>query len=269
MKLDLHLHTNHSFDGRVDVETLLKSAEEAGLDAVAITDHDTMSAVGLAGKISSRVTIIPGMEITTEGGMHLIGLFLTDEIVSRDIDEVIDEIHQQGGLVLIPHPYRPGSGLMDIREEQGKISGEQAAHILSRADLIEAFNYRCRPEKLVNTDRFLSFYPDLARTAGSDAHFAHEIGKACVDLENVKSNSLDDIKDALLYSPRLLRYEAYTEMGESEAKTAVIKGRRKSLILKTRDLIPRYVRKSIKSIYRKSVEMLQPVKKDKITSGPK
>lgn len=269
MKLDLHVHTNHSFDGRIDVETLLKTAQEAGLDAVAITDHDTMSAVGLAKKNSGGVTVIPGMEITAAGGMHIIGLFLTDEIISREIDDVIDEIHQQGGLVLIPHPYRPGTGLMDIKEERGELSGEQAAHILSKADLIEAFNYRCRPETLISTDRFLSFYPDIAQTSGSDAHFDHEIGKAYVDLENVKSSALDDIKEALLYSPRMLRYEAYTEQGEAEARTAKIRGRKKSLIIRTRDLIPRYVRKSIEAIYRKSSTMLQPVRKDKISSGSK
>ena len=125
MKLDLHVHTNHSFDGRIDVETLLKTAKEAGLDAVAITDHDTMSAVGLAKKITGGVAVIPGMEITAAGGMHIIGLFLTDEIISREIDNVIDEIHQQGGLVMIPHPYRPGTGLMDIKEERGGLSGER------------------------------------------------------------------------------------------------------------------------------------------------
>ena len=39
---DLHVHTNFSKDGESSVEEILKQAEEAGLDAIAITDHDSV-----------------------------------------------------------------------------------------------------------------------------------------------------------------------------------------------------------------------------------
>jgi len=270
MKIDLHIHSNHSFDSQVDVEMLVKQAEASGLDAIAITDHDTMSAVSLAKKLARKVTVIPGMEITTSAeGMHLIGLFLKEVVASRDIDDVITEIHEQGGLVLLPHPFRKGSGLMHIRDEGRAIDGEKAARILSQVDLIEAFNYRCSPEALIDTDRFLDFYPDTAHTSGSDAHFEHEIGKAYIELDDVRSNSLDDIKEAVLYSPRLLRYEAYTEQGEPETKITRIKGRKKSLIIKTRNFIPRYIRKSLRAIYEKSAARFPLIKKDKSPAGSK
>lgn len=41
--IDLHLHTNHS-DGTDSVKTLLKKAQEKGLDVISITDHDSLGA---------------------------------------------------------------------------------------------------------------------------------------------------------------------------------------------------------------------------------
>jgi len=270
MKIDLHIHTDHSFDGRNAVETVLKRAEEEGLDAVAITDHDTMSAVQLARQATKNVTIIPGMEITTTaGGTHIVGLFLQYEIASRDIDEVIDDIHEQGGLVLLPHPFRRGTGLMYNRDHGNDIDGETASRIMSKVDLIELFNYRCSPEAVVDTDRFIDLHPNIAHASGSDAHLEDEIGKAYIELEDVNSGSLEEIKDALLYSPRLLRYEAYTERGEAETKTTRIKGRKKSLIIKTRDFIPRYIRKSLRAIYKKSASKLPQMRKEKTTAKMK
>ena len=56
---DLHLHTTAS-DGTQDIPTLLSRAEKAGLSAIAITDHDTISE-----KLTKRVTQIGTIELIT------------------------------------------------------------------------------------------------------------------------------------------------------------------------------------------------------------
>lgn len=255
MKLDLHIHSEHSFDCDVPIDTIIKRAEELGLGAVAITDHDTMSGCALAEKVATRVTVIPSEEITAEGGTHIIGLFLKDEINSRNIFEIIDEIHNQQGLVLLPHPFRPGSGFMFNKDHRGQYTGEETMKILSGVDLIEAVSFSSRPDEITDTDRFLALRPDHPQTSGSDAHTPDDIGKAYVELEDVKSNSLDDIREALIYSPRFIRYEAYSH-DKSAIRSRPVKGKKKPLYSMVGTLLPAAWRRSIDAIFRRTTRRL-------------
>jgi predicted metal-dependent phosphoesterase TrpH len=254
MKIDLHVHTEHSFDCQSQLEAVIDRAVENGLDALAVTDHDNMSACGLAGQMAEEknIVVIPAMEITVEGGTHVIGLFLHDEIISRDIIDIIAEIHEQDGLVAIPHPYRTDTGLMYNREERNYFNGEEIQKILSGVDLIEAINFRCPSSEMVKTDKMLAFFPDIPHTAGSDAHFVEEVGRAYVELEKVKSNSLNDIKKALLESPRTIRYEAYSVEGQREVVAMHEDAVSQSIFTRTKNILPNNIRKSIRSLFEKS-----------------
>jgi predicted metal-dependent phosphoesterase TrpH len=267
MKIDLHTHTKHSFDCQTDVGSLVKRAEKAGLDAIAIADHDTMSACGIAGETAESLAIIPAMEITSSGGTHIIGLFLRDEVQSREIHDIIDEIHDQKGLVLIPHPFRPETGLFYNKEKNNQFTGEETAMILSRIDLIEAVNFRCRPGGQLETHKFLAERSEIAQTAGSDAHLVEEIGKAYVELEKVSSGSLESIKEALLFSPRTIRYEVYSAEKLSRIEEVRIEGVKKSTMLKAKGIIPAPVRNSIRTLYRKSAGRLVESRRRKPKPG--
>ena len=87
---DLHVHTNYSKDGESSIEEILRRAEEAGLDAIAITDHDAVDGAKMALQIPSRVLVIPGIEVSTKQA-HLIVLGVT-EIIPAGLD-VIDTIN--------------------------------------------------------------------------------------------------------------------------------------------------------------------------------
>ena len=73
LKCDLHVHSRFSRDGESRVEEILKRAEQVGLDAIAITDHDTTEGYHHARLCKSRVLVIPGIEVSTRQG-HLIVL---------------------------------------------------------------------------------------------------------------------------------------------------------------------------------------------------
>ena len=59
MKVELHSHTNHS-DGLASIDKVIKKAESC-LDAIAITDHNTLSGYAVAKKMKKAVLLIPGI----------------------------------------------------------------------------------------------------------------------------------------------------------------------------------------------------------------
>ena len=77
---DLHVHTNVS-DSSFSPEKVVRYAKMQGLDAIAITDHDTCAAIApaiIAAK-GSAIEIIPGVELTAEMGddeIHVLGYFI-------------------------------------------------------------------------------------------------------------------------------------------------------------------------------------------------
>ncbi len=78
--IDLHCHSLFS-DGTDDPETLARMADEAGLTAVALTDHDTLDGLPrfLATQATVRTRLVPGMELSCrfmDMELHILGLFI-------------------------------------------------------------------------------------------------------------------------------------------------------------------------------------------------
>jgi len=74
MRADLHVHSDAS-DGTDSPAEVMRRAARAGLDAVALTDHDTVA--GLARARQARpdsLTLVPGMELSCRGAGHSIHL---------------------------------------------------------------------------------------------------------------------------------------------------------------------------------------------------
>lgn len=78
--VDLHLHTTAS-DGVKTPSEMVRYAKSKGLQAISITDHDTIEGLeeGLAEGEKIGFEVIPGIEISAEhspGSMHLLGYFI-------------------------------------------------------------------------------------------------------------------------------------------------------------------------------------------------
>jgi len=78
--VDLHLHTTAS-DGVKTPAEIVRYAKAKGLQAIAITDHDTIEGLeeGLSEGKKIDFEVIPGIEISAEhspGSMHLLGFFI-------------------------------------------------------------------------------------------------------------------------------------------------------------------------------------------------
>lgn len=78
MIFDLHCHTHFS-DGMLSPEAVIARAKERGVGVLAITDHDTIAALGIAQKAAfdAGLTLISGVEFSSQwgrGGVHIVGL---------------------------------------------------------------------------------------------------------------------------------------------------------------------------------------------------
>lgn len=80
MKLcDLHTHSIYS-DGTCTPAELIALAQEAGLSAIALTDHNTVSGIPafLAAGEGSGIVAVPGIEVSSDykgTELHIVGLF--------------------------------------------------------------------------------------------------------------------------------------------------------------------------------------------------
>ncbi|HVJ48479.1 CehA/McbA family metallohydrolase [Desulfitobacterium sp.] len=111
---ELHTHTKHS-DGTHTLMELAKSAKELGYQGIALTDHSTMSGIREREGVmaATHLLIIRGMEWTTFYG-HVLLLGVDQFVDWRDLSPVdlqkrTAEIHDQGGLIGVAHPFRVGS----------------------------------------------------------------------------------------------------------------------------------------------------------------
>lgn len=136
--IDLHTHSIASPDGGLTAADYQKMLESGPLDYIAITDHNTadfalelQSKLGKFGKLGER--IIVGEEIRTTKG-EIIGLYLTKTIPKLlTPQQTVQAIHDQGGLVCIPHPFenvRRGMQAKDLED------------IANDVDMIEVHNGR-------------------------------------------------------------------------------------------------------------------------------
>lgn len=94
--VDLHVHSNKS-DGSLSPSDLVLEAKKKGLKAFALTDHDTVDGIdeAMAASENSGVTVIPGIELSTEyerKDIHIVGLLIDKEQPAfRDkIQEFVD-----------------------------------------------------------------------------------------------------------------------------------------------------------------------------------
>lgn len=78
--IDLHTHSTAS-DGTLSPSDVIRSAKDAGLEAVALTDHDTTGGLAEAGDQATKLNMefIPGCELSVvspSGNMHILGYWI-------------------------------------------------------------------------------------------------------------------------------------------------------------------------------------------------
>ncbi|HEY6115010.1 MAG TPA: PHP domain-containing protein [Candidatus Dormibacteraeota bacterium] len=172
IRVDLHLHSHFSHDGRSSLDELISRARECGLDRLALTDHNTVEGAMQLLHIAPELAIA-GEEVKTLEG-EVIGLFITNRIAPfLKAEEAMDLIHGMGGLTYLPHP---------LDRHRSHFRAERVVDLATRIDIIETYNPWCDAAANQAAARIAEDLDKVAAT-GSDSHSAAELGRSWMEIE--------------------------------------------------------------------------------------
>lgn len=173
--IDLHCHTNASFDSLADPLAVAKAAVSRGLTHLAITDHDRIdAALRVRDAAPAGLTIVVGEEIKTAGG-DLIALFLERPVPpGQSVAETIAAVREQGGLVGVPHPFDR------LRGSVGHMEALEA--VVGLVDWVETYNARVLGGSGNEQAAIFAREHGLPGVAVSDSHSTLEVAVAYTSL---------------------------------------------------------------------------------------
>ncbi len=188
--VDLHMHTDHSPDCATPVDTVLETAKARGLGAIAVTDHNEVSGALEARERADGIKVIVAEEVKTADQGEVIGLFIEEKIPrGMTLRETIAEIHRQGGLAYVPHPFDRMHSVPDY---------EHLLEVVEEIDAIEVFNARVALASFnEEAARFAAKYRIVAG-AGSDSHVAQGLGSVKISMRDFDGPEefLESLRDA-------------------------------------------------------------------------
>lgn len=204
MRIDMHIHSRYSSDGKEQIEDIIKRAKSTGLGGVAITDHNSVKGWGEAVEPGKKygMVVIRGEEVSSLEG-HILAYGIEHKIEKGlSAEETVKRIKEAGGIAVAAHPYRVSNGL-----------GEKVVKRVE-FDAIEGIN--ARSPSFINR-KGMKLAEEMKRpvTGGSDAHTLDEIGKAYTVLpDGVKSER--DVIEAI-------KSGNVSAGGSSQSSTVLIK----------------------------------------------
>ncbi len=173
LRLDLHIHTEHSPDGFNTPKDITTQLKKQDLDGYAVTDHDTLTGIQDATANNDNLIVIPGVEITAHGA-HIIALQPTEPIPQNlSVSETVDIIHAQGATAILAHPYGLPRSWISMRHTRD-----------AKLDAVEVCNAAQIPYGYIrDLNEDLARRLSLPQTGGSDSHIPETIGRAYTEVE--------------------------------------------------------------------------------------
>jgi len=187
LRVDLHLHSDFSHDGKSSLDELVARARACGLDRIALTDHNTIEGALNLVQMEPELAIA-GEEIKTLEG-EVIGLFITSRVSPfLAAEDAMDLIHGMGGLTYLPHP---------LDRRRSNFRPERVVDLASRVDIIETFNPWCDAAANQAAARLADELGKVTAT-GSDSHSADELGRSWMEMQPYPSP--EDFLEKLRYA---------------------------------------------------------------------
>lgn len=187
-RADVHVHTKYSGMTRVEFikvpdsvsepRDVVRAAEHKGLDVLCVTDHNSLRGALKAKQIASKVEVVLGEEIVTQGG-EVLGLFLQEAIPpGLTAQETVERIHAQGGVAVAPHPFSSRCRSLGTAVSQLDLDGIEVLNSMHIDGYSNAFA------------KHAFSVTDIARVGGSDAHHHAMVGNAYTVFEGTTAEEL-------------------------------------------------------------------------------
>ena len=223
-RVDLHAHSPESHDFTDQLESTadamrqwLEAARDAGIDAIAVTDHNTAEAISLiqsaASKVDAVPVVFPGVELTASNGCHLL-LLMDPSCNQQHVDDLLSRVNVQVD-ARGKQTARSTLSVEQILEECGDDALVIGAHINGSGGILELDGEQ-RIAVLQNMKlAAVEIQPDLSCDAawldgskpqvrrklsqvwGSDSHSLDRIGQRFTWVKMTKPN-LEGLRLALL-----------------------------------------------------------------------
>lgn len=180
-KVDLHTHTRYgSGCSYMDPADLARQAQQVGLSAVCITEHDAAWEDDQLQTLRAEngPVLLPGIEVSTELG----------DILTYGVEglagggwraaELRERVRNDGGYMVAAHPFRRFllPGLRPDLEEA------MASPIFRFVDAVEVFNGTASSAE-VRLGMQVTSHLGLPGVAGSDSHAPHTVGQCYTEFQ--------------------------------------------------------------------------------------
>lgn len=188
---DLHVHGTGSPDSRLSPKTAMTRARELGLRGLAFTDHDRLTVMESP---FDDLVLVPGTELSTEwGDLLALGIGRLPR-PGLGVPEIIDDIHRQGGVAVVPHPFSEALAAICMNE-----------HVLDIIGILDGLEVTSPKDSVDNQKaRRLAREHGKALVGGSDAHSAEGLGRGLTACS-------EGTAEGLLQAIREARTEAFTK----------------------------------------------------------
>jgi predicted metal-dependent phosphoesterase TrpH len=190
--IDLHMHTTAS-DGRLAPAELVDRVAAAGITAMSVTDHDTVSAIAVVRTIAREhgIDLVAGIEITSvhdDRDVHMLGYFFDPadpallEFLKTQRANRVERFREMGAkLAGLGMPLSIDALLAVAAQRPGASVGRpvlaralyKAGHVASMQDAFDRFLAAGRPAFVPRAGSSPAAVIDVIHRAGGIASMAH------------------------------------------------------------------------------------------------
>ena len=210
MAVDMHFHTNCS-DSFTDIDAAIKLAAERGV-GVAVTDHNLISSLVRIKGRDIPVPVIPGMEVSTSDGPHILVYFYDQDDLERfwyhnirprlqecpwlalrdcPTERLLEMLEGESCVVSAAHPmgYLMSNKGVEICIRKGYLDEDIARRLDAYEVLCSGMTRESNCESLMSATMY-----GIGFTGGTDGHTLGEIGNVVTVSDASEVDSfLDDV----------------------------------------------------------------------------